>query len=206
MADRGMGRDVSQVPPALADAANVLVSAPSFRPGDDSDTVCSALLTGDDPSRTRVVAVTYTQTPERWLADWRRDTGAAPAEGLVIGVGGGGAGERAEASGEWRVERLPDAGNLTRLGVTLSEFIDGDDGRSTRLCFDSLTVLLQYAGVGRTFRFLHAVTSRVQQAGAVGHYHLDPAAHDDQTLATVRGLFDAVVDVDESGDWTVTTR
>jgi hypothetical protein len=39
----------------------------------------------------------------------------------------------------------------------------------------------------------------------VGHFHVDPAAHDEQTLATLRTLFDAVVTV-EDGEQVVRSR
>jgi hypothetical protein len=71
------------------------------------------------------------------------------------------------------------------------------------VCFNSVTSLLQYADLQRAFRFLHVVTGRVKTVGGVGHYHLDPDAHDSQTLATLKGLFDAVVEVEEDGSLSV---
>ena len=60
-----------------------------------------------------------------------------------------------------------------------------------------------FRSLQRAFRFLHVVTGRVKTAGGVGHYHLDPEAHDRQTLATLKGLFDAVVNVDEDGELSI---
>lgn len=189
----------------LADASNVLLLAPSFQDGVDA--ACTQLHAGEKPADARVLAVTYTRSPHEWVADWLDSVGTMPADGLLVSVGDGGRTDGADPGGDvWTVERISNAGNLTRLGITLSDYLaDGGRGR-TRLCFDSLTVLLQYASLERAFKFLHAITSRVRSANAVGHYHLDPAAHDEQTLATIKGLFDAVVEVDESGDHTVTTR
>lgn len=189
----------------IADASNVLLLAPSFQDG--VDTVCTQLLAGEDPADARVLAVTYTRSPREWVADWLDGAGTMPADGLLVSVGDGGPTDGEGPGGDvWSVERIPNAGNLTDLGITLSGYL-GDAGRDrTRLCFDSLTVLLQYTTLDGAFRFLHAITGRVRSTDAVGHYHLDPAAHDEQTLATIKELFDAVVEVDESGDYTVTTR
>ena len=74
-----------------------------------------------------------------------------------------------------------------------------DSDEDISFCFNSITSLLQYADVQRAFRFLHVVTGRVKTVGGTGHYHLDPEAHDRQTLATLKGLFDAVIEVNEDG-------
>lgn len=63
--------------------------------------------------------------------------------------------------------------------------------------------MLQYADLQRTFRFLHVVTGRVKTVGGTGFYRIDPDAHDSQTMATIKGLFDAVVTREDDGTWTV---
>ena len=203
MAKQVAGRDAASVAERIADASNILVLAPSFPDG--AAGVCVDLLGGDDPSETSVLGVTYTQSPGKWAADYERETGTPPADGTVISVGDWGADVGTEAS-EWTLEAVEHAGDLTALGVTLSDHLTPDGSGRQRLCFDSLTALLQFVELQRAFQFLHVVTGRVSSASAVGHYHLDPAAHDEQTLATIRGLFDAVVEVDESGDWAITSR
>ncbi|WP_299268029.1 DUF7504 family protein [Halorientalis sp.] len=198
------GQGVTSVTERLADASNILVMAPSFPDG--AAGVCVDFLGGDDPAATSVLGLTYTQSPGKWAADYERDRGTPPADGTVISVGDWGAETEAEAS-QWTLEAVEHAGDLTALGVTLSQHLTTDEqSRRQRLCFDSLTALLQFVELERAFQFLHVVTGRVRSAGAVGHYHLDPEAHDEQTLETVRGLFDAVVEVDGNGDWTVTSQ
>lgn len=193
---------VTQWSEAVGDAATVLLLAPSFEQGVGD--VCTDLLAGPAPAETEVVAVTYTQRPTRWMADWLDRTGVAPAGGLIVCIDDGASGEAEPATvTAVDVAYLDNAANLTELGVQLSEALAGGEERPVRLCFDSLTVLLQYATTDQAFRFLHALTSRVRAAGAVAHFHLDPAAHDEQTLSTVQSLFDAVVAV-EDGEWTVT--
>ncbi|SEN53707.1 hypothetical protein SAMN05216388_1003342 [Halorientalis persicus] len=203
MAKQVAGQEATSVANQLTDASNILVLAPSFPDG--AAGVCVDLLGSDDPSEASVLGVTYTQSPGKWGADYERETGGPPADGTVISVGDWGA-DVGTGTSEWTLEAVEHAGDLTALGVTLSEHLAPDASGRQRLCFDSLTALLQFVELQRAFQFLHVVTGRVSAAGAVGHYHLDPQAHDEQTLATIRGLFDAVVEVDERGEWTITSR
>ncbi|WP_336000531.1 DUF7504 family protein [Halorientalis halophila] len=205
MAKQVTGRNATSVSERVAEASNILVLARSFPDG--AAGVCIDLLGGDSRDPASVLAVTYTQSPGQWAADWERATGTTPADGTVISVGDWG--EDDATPSRWTIETVDHAGDLTTLGITLSEFLEAEPSEGAghkRLCFDSLTALLQFIDLKQAFQFLHVITGRVSSAGAVAHYHLDPEAHDEQTVATIRGLFDAVVEVDDRGDWAVTTR
>jgi hypothetical protein len=149
--------------------------------------------------------VTFTQSAAEWVEEWDDRVGDQPARGGVVAVGQGGA----DVPGaDWRVATVESPSDLTGIGIELSELLstmaEAADDEPVSVCFDSITSLLQYADLQRTFRFLHVVTGRVKTVDGVGHFHIDPAAHTDQELATLKGLFDAVVDVDEDGEFTVT--
>lgn len=93
---------------------------------------------------------------------------------------------------------------LSSLGGAVGEAIDEAGGDSLapaelRLCFDSLRPLLEEHDEKDVFRFLHALTSEVRSVRGMGHYHL-PAALDNQTVRTLRPLFDAVVEIRSQGD------
>ena len=70
--------------------------------------------------------------------------------------------------------------------------------------FESLNTLLAHIELKRVFRFLHVLVNRVKSTGATAHYHLDPSAHEDSTVATLTSLFDTVV-AHEEGRWQETT-
>ncbi|GGL64608.1 hypothetical protein GCM10009039_23180 [Halocalculus aciditolerans] len=57
----------------------------------------------------------------------------------------------------------------------------------------------------RAFQFLHVMTVKLSREGAVAHYHLDPDAHDKQTVGTLTQLFDAVLER-RDGEWTLRER
>lgn len=210
MAEPIPSRELEPLVERLHGAANILVLGSSF--DGHTSNVCADLCAGIDPPSATVLGVTYRRSPAEWVDDWQRHAGTAPAHGHVIGVGDWQQSTTPTAGGpdRWSMETVERASDLTRLGIGLSEFLAGARDSSTveeiRVCFDSVTALLQYADVKRTFQFLHVVTGRVKSAEAVAHYHLDPAAHDEQTLATLRGLFDAIVEVDDAGEWTLQRR
>jgi len=93
--------------------------------------------------------------------------------------------------------------DMTGIGIQLSEFLESfyEQGvRRNRVLFDSLSTLLMYSDLQTVFRFLHVFTGRVQSADALGLYVIDSTAHDDQTMSTLRQLFDGEVAVRETDD------
>ncbi len=186
---------------AYVDRYNILVLAPSL--GGRGTEACSHLLTRSPPDRTSVLAVTYTESPQEFAGRWTESAGGPPTRGGIVSAGES---DATVDDPNWAVRPVETPSDLTGVGIKLSELLSGmadtGDGESVVVCFNSVTTLLQYADLERAFRFLHVVT-RVKTAGGVGHYHVDPGAHDQQTLATLKGLFDAVVEADEDGTWSV---
>ncbi|MFT4946268.1 MAG: hypothetical protein ACI8TL_000501 [Natronomonas sp.] len=187
----------------LSDVSNVLLLAPSL--GGQGNDICLDLLTQTAPSETNILAISYTDTPQEWVESWLGHVGVSPIRGGVVSVG------QAESEIDdpsWAVKTVENPSDLTGIGIELSELLSGmataaGDDEHIAVCFDSITSLLQYADLQRAFRFLHVVTGRVKTVGGIGHFHLDPDAHDPQTLATLKGLFDAVIEVDDDGSITI---
>lgn len=193
------GDDLSE----LSDVSNVLLSAPAL--GGQGDEVCDRLLTLTPPSETNILVVTFADTPQEWVDDWMDSVGVSPVRGGIVSIGQA---EAAVDDPSWAVQTVENPSDLTGIGIELSELLSGiataaEEDENLVVCFDSITSLLQYADLQRAFRFLHVVTGRVKTADGVGHYHLDPEAHDQQTLATLKGLFDAVVEVEQDSGWTI---
>jgi hypothetical protein len=197
----------------LRGADSVLVLSDSMDP-DTRASYYGTLLPGD-PADLRVLAIEYTRGPDGWLEEWREHVGQPPAEAAVVSVDDG---TRSAASdcgpatygGDGvgaAVTTVESPDDLTGLGIAVGGRLKRWEGSAapTLITLDSLTVLLQYVDLKRAFRFLHVMVNRVKGAGGVGHYHMDPAAHDDQTVATLASVFDAVAR-HEGGEWSVTTR
>ncbi|MFB6270594.1 MAG: hypothetical protein ABEH83_11655, partial [Halobacterium sp.] len=63
------------------------------------------------------------------------------------------------------VRGVTDPGDLTGVGIAVSEFLDGLPADATpAVCVDSLTTLLQYSSPERTYRFLQVLCGRVLAA------------------------------------------
>lgn len=203
----------------LESASNILLLAPALNPGEAE--ACGDILTTSDATKRNVLAATYTQSASAWAAEYERHVGDLPDQLAIVSVG-----ETTRSTGQAQspqpnafprgpvVEAVESPSDLTGLGIRISEFLKEWDtdkwnggAPQTAFCFDSVTAMLQYTDLQRAFRFLHTVTGRISQSGAVGHYHLTPDAHDDKTVSTLYSLFDAVVEVTEDSDeWTVKTR
>jgi hypothetical protein len=50
------------------------------------------------------------------------------------------------------------------------------------------------------FRFLHVITKRIKSIGALGIYLLDGGMHEEQEIATLRQLFDGIIEIESEKD------
>ncbi len=99
------------------------------------------------------------------------------------------------------VERLGSSGDLTGISLGTAKLVRRmDGGGPVRLGLVSISTLLMYVDLRTAFRFLHVFTSRVAGGEWLGLFTLDPAMHDDQTLGTLRALFDGELALGESAD------
>lgn len=98
--------------------------------------------------------------------------------------------------------------DLTGVGMAVSDVIKqwADDDAGTVVCFDSVTDFLQYADRSTMYRFLRVVTRRFDAVDGFAHFHMNPHAHDRQTIATLKSPFDAVVDASDGSDVSVSTK
>jgi KaiC/GvpD/RAD55 family RecA-like ATPase len=97
--------------------------------------------------------------------------------------------------------------DMTGIGIKLSEFLQAfyrDRGiQRNRIVLHSLSTLLMYADLQTTFRFLHVFTGRIQSVDGLGLFVIDSTAHEEQTMNTLKQLFDGIVTTHEEGEPTV---
>ena len=90
--------------------------------------------------------------------------------------------------------------DMTGMGIKFSEFVEAfytERGiKRNRIAVDSLSTLLMYSDLQTVFRFMHVLTSRIEDADAIGLHVIEGSAHDDEDLNTLKQLFDGVVEVD----------
>ncbi|MEF8840550.1 MAG: hypothetical protein V5A62_02835 [Haloarculaceae archaeon] len=122
----------------------------------------------------------------------RRLHGAANVGLVCCGSGSDDAGDGITASS------VGSPGDLTGIGIRFSKVAEAVsvDGGGLRVGVDSVSTLLMYVEDPRSvFRFVHAFTGRIAALDALGLFVVDPGAHDDRTLAMIRGPFDGRIRV-----------
>ncbi|MDO9516598.1 MAG: recombinase RecA [Methanosarcinaceae archaeon] len=102
------------------------------------------------------------------------------------------------------IKRASSPVDLTGIGVKISQFFEQflmkKNIANTRLCINSLSTILMYSNIQTVFRFLHVFTGRVKAANALGIYVVEDEMHDPQTIATLKQLFDGMIEIKASGD------
>jgi hypothetical protein len=191
---------------SLEGASNVLVLAPTM--SDRARRSYFETLLPDNPAALDVLSVNYRSSPDQWLDEWQRYAGDRPRRCAIVSIeesAGSGADAGKTRSDSNTVIQANSPTDLTGLGITISQYLDGNGGPQTVITLESLTILLQYVDLQRAFRFLHVLANRTIESGSVTHYHMDQTAHDEQTVVTLESLFDAVAEFDD-GEWIVRCR
>ena len=96
------------------------------------------------------------------------------------------------------IQRAASAVDLTGIGVRISKFFERfwrGGPKEIRLVVDSLSTILMYSNLQTVFRFLHVFTGRIKAAGALGVYSIDSGMYDDRTIATLKQLFDGMIEI-----------
>ena len=155
------------------------------------------------------IVVTTKDDAERVLDEYRSLAGDADPESADIGVVDC-------VSRQQGVDELPDARisyvsspeDMTGIGIKFSEFVEefytGRNVKQNRVALDSLSTLLMYSDLQTVFRFMHVLTSRIEDADAIGLHVIESTAHDQESLNTLKQLYDGIVEVE--ADESVTLR
>lgn len=188
----------------LTRARSILLLSPTL--SETGRDACFDLCLPSEPSEQNVVIVSYRQSADGALRDWRDYVGDPAAKIKVITMDES---QRAATNGGTTVEEygnrvgtsVEHPSDLTGLGIVLSQQFEewSQSDQKIVLCFDSITVMLQYVDIQTVFRFLHVAINRLRAVGGIGHFHMDPGAHDEQTISRLAQLFDAIVEVDGDG-------
>lgn len=177
---------------------------------------CVDLLTLESTDDTNALSITYTQSPCDRLALCEQYAESRPAEAAIINIDVNTRSatsvaddESGEIPTELRIDHVSSPTDLTGLGIKITNQLDTWDtevpSRQIVACFHSVTTLLQYIDLRRSFKFLNILTTRFTNADAIAHYHMDLSAHDEQTISQLSHLFDAILEY-ENQEWSVRTR
>ncbi|MFC6613995.1 hypothetical protein ACFQAS_03320 [Halopenitus salinus] len=159
-----------------------------------------------DPSESHVLLISLTRSAKSCLETWDRQVGADPAEGVILCALPNGSDVDLPRSA-FSAAFVNSPGALTPLGIRITERVDewAERGRPIDVQFESISTLLQYVDIESAYRFLSQLTGRCTAANAIARYRLTPAAHDEETVEALSGLFDVVIDRDADG-WSRRSR
>src|SRR5271157_20334 len=87
--------------------------------------------------------------------------------------------------------------DVTGIGVGAGRLAEELRGKPVRLCIDSLSTLLMYSYLPTVLRFVHMLNGRMQAAGSLSIGVVETGMHDDRTMAALRQLYRAAVEVKE---------
>jgi len=187
---------MSDVARRVRGATTTLLCSQSI--GTATEGCCRDLLQHGAEDGREVVWVTYTRAPEMCVDSLPADT---PVRG-VLAVGDGTHWETSVPDVPVEVVATPE--DVTALGIKLSRLLS-DGETDLVVCFDSVTAMLQYVDRETAYTFLHTITAQLYAADATAHLHINPAAHDSETVALFASLCGAVVEFEET-EATVRTR
>jgi hypothetical protein len=203
-----MGGSVSELRPTLTEASSILLLAPAASEFDDH--ACIDLLTTSEPSATNVLSVTLAESPDERIAIWQHEVAAPPKRGVVVDAGRG---RRSPASvGESRpppsitVDTLAPEAEPVDVGIAVARWLGRWEptAESTAFCLHSLTTLLDAFGRDDVVSLVSGLNRLCETVGVTAHHHVDAVTADEALLATLRPLYDAVVEHVPGDGWTVT--
>lgn len=94
--------------------------------------------------------------------------------------------------------------DLTGIGVKISlffeEFSRKKNIQKIQLHINSISTILMYSNIQTVFRFLHVFTGRIKSIGGIGIYLIESGMHDEQAIATLKQLFDGIIEIESKND------
>jgi hypothetical protein len=159
---------------------------------------------------TEVLVVSVDRSATDIVDDWRSEDGTLPATFGLISFEefarsaametDDGPSRRPLPGRDVTVTTMSDPGNLRRLGTAVTLYLDDwtDTGRETSVYVDDLTPFVESAGLEPTFQFLHLLIQTTTGTDATLLVRADASTTDERTVNTLRPLFDAVIDSDDT--------
>ena len=106
-----------------------------------------------------------------------------------------------ETIGEIATEHVSSPEDLTGISIGAAKLLQRfsqQDISAVRHGLVSVSTLLQFLDVNTVFKFIHIYTTRIRDTRGLGVFTIDNAAHDPQTINTITGEFDGVIELRET--------
>lgn len=179
--------------------SNVLVSGP---PLTGKRRIALEVLAAGSTNGEGVIIVTTKDDAEKMLSQYGEIVGGGE---IPVGIVDCVTQQRGvESVDDPRVKYAASPVDMTGIGINLSEYLEefyeSRGIERNRVLLHSVSTLLMYSNLETVFRFLHVFTGRIQSANALGVHVIDSTAHDEQTINTLKQLYDGLLMVEEGED------
>lgn len=182
----------------VKEGTNLMLIGPPMSGKDDlANTIIGHGLKEGDSS----IIVSTRETGERVL-DWfsnngmdidTSDLGVVDCVTKTLGI---------PTSDEDHIKRASSPVDLTGIGVRIGQYFEEylveKKSPGLRFCINSLSTILMYSNLQTLFRFLHVFTGRVKASNSFGIFIVEDEMHDPQTIATLKQLFDGMIEIKET--------
>lgn len=145
-----------------------------------------------------LAAISYTQSPDAWAANWNDVVGPLPDRNVFFYGGMQESEEESSFDSVVTVDPTDPMSIITGVEERLNDWQE-TEGRPV-VSLQTLSVLLEYVDFDTTFRYLYLLVQKIEAANAVGYFQIDPHLHSAEEINTLRSLFDSVVEFSD-GSW-----
>lgn len=193
----------------VEDSSSVLLLTPL--PSEATDEACFDLLTHCDPEAANVLSVTTSESPEDRLARWRHSVGdELPTRSTIVDTRFPTTKSSRTATSDVpssvSVQQLSDDFDLMDVGMATTQQLGEWEPTEERsfVCIHSVTTLFDSFNRERVVTLIDALNRSVESMDVISHHHVDPTEHSEEILATLRPLYEVVIEHDSDYGWTVT--
>lgn len=181
----------------LPAGTNILVSGPAFSPAEE---LAQLLVTAGAKYDEGMMFISTNMTAKKLLAACQQ---LRPGfDSTHVGIVDCSGQEMLQLQSPAQVKYVSTQSDLTGIGMKFSSLYQSlyenvRDGR-IRTGFSSLSSLAMYVDFRIMYRFLQTLSSRIDSSGGLGVFLIDPTAHEEQIVSTVRQAVDGEIAVRES--------
>lgn len=183
----------------IASGSTVLVAGPALSPAED---IARSMVAYGTESGEGALFISTNTTCDRLISNCRQVYPAVETSRLgVIDCTGQDIGQ---SETDVAVKYVSTQSDLTGIGMRFSALYESlypaVEGGRVRTSLISLSSLSMYVDLRTLFQFVQTLTGRIESAGGLGVFALDPTTHDTKTVNTLGQAADGMIELRETGE------
>lgn len=175
----------------------LLVAGPAFS---NVDALARSLVVSGTADGEGALFISTTMTSTKLVKACRQWTPELDTD--LLGIIDCSGQEIGRADDDLTVKYVSTQSDLTGIGMKFSALYESLYAEATggriRTGLLSLSSLSMYVDLRTLFQFAHTLSARIDSAGGLGVFTIDPSTHDDQTVNTLSQVADARIEIREA--------